>query len=490
MSRLANPEPARRRREHPWERTRRQAFTRWEAALRRVPYGHPVPGVVGFAASIEPPAEWAKAAADQRMFAISALPTGTGSTFLVSLPSKHRRPVDGSLIRIVRPIKRVLAIPGNVTGELLIDARDGVAPASWEETLPGVSPREAAHVAPALSELWQAPPRVVEGLLLALIGSTPWHGRSAGVSVHLEVEGWSLARHRDFLADVVGLAPDWVSNSRRPTGPSGTLELTSGARLRRGVSGGYRPFSIQLRPVSSPPAPAAGEGSPPRSVISYGRSLASEFVSCFAAADLPLLVSAEEMRRVPRAPVELPENLRAIAWGLHWFAPEAPELPDWYRWLDEELPRLREALNGWPVKPPELVAGGGEAMIDRRGFRDRLAQLAIAHARLRGVPEVDLSDLRVVMDAFVRSAGRAGDLAREGRGPLVRLLDRTEGARTTRLRRALESLVQSRPEGISLAEAVTTVGPGVTPLSVENQLEHLRIRGVLYQDRSGRYRIA
>lgn len=488
MRRVSTPESAPRRREHPWEQARRSAFARWEAELRRVPYGRPLPDVVGFASSIEPPADWGEAGSDRTLFALSALPTGSGSTFLSALPARTRRPAEGSLVRIARPLKRVLTIPESSAGEVLLDARAGVLPATWEETFPGVSAPSASAVVPTLAGLWRLPPSVVETLLLPIVGSTPWHGRPAGVGLHMEVESWSLTRLRMFLADVVSLAPEWVSNVRGTS--SKTIELVSGARIRRGLAGTARPFSIQLRPASGPPAEAPSKGSPPRSTITYGSALTSEFVSALSAGHLILLLSSEEARRVPRVRVEIPDDIRATVWGLHWWAPEPPENPEWHRWLEDETPRLREALDTMPRGLSEGLGGTWAGLVDRREFRERLAQTTIARARLRGATEVEPVDLHGAVHSLIGAIQRVRAWAHEGRGPLTRLVDRTEGGRTTRLRRALEALAETRPDGISLEEAVTAVGQGATTSSVENQLERLRIRGVLFQDRFGRYHIA
>jgi hypothetical protein len=486
MSRTPTSDSAPPRREHPWERARRLSFARWESELRRVPYGHAVPDVVGFVSSIEPPADWEDAGSGRRLFALSALPTGSGATFLVSVPHRTPRPNDGSLVRVSRPLKRVLPVPGSAAGEMLLEARAGVRPAAWEEILPGISPRSVAVVIPTLAELWHLETLVVETLLLPIVGSTPWHGRPAGVDLHLEVDGWPLARQRAFLIDILDLAPDWVTTVRGSARASKTVELVSGARLQRSRAASARPFSIQLRPVSGPPGAPAREGAPPRSTITYGRALVSEFEASLASGTIALLLSSEEASRVPRSHVEVPDAVRTAVWGLHWWTPEAPDNPDWYRWLQDEEPRLRAALGALPGATRESWSG----LVDRREFRDRLAQAAIARARLRGAAEVERADLRRIVDAWIRLAERARAWADVGRGPLTRTLDRTEGARTARLRRALERLVQERSEGLSPEEALADLGPGVSILNVENELERLRIRGLLFQDRAGRYRIA
>ena len=482
------------RREHPWERARRLAFSRWEAELRRVPYDHPLPDVAGFAHSIEPPLHWGDSATLRRFFALSALPTGFGPTYLAAVPTRQRPPTEGALVRLPRPIKRVLPTPDSAFGELLIEARRGLASATWEEILPGFSPHSAATVVPQLAELWQLPEFAVESLLLPIVGSIPWHGRPAGLDWHIEVEGWSLSRHRSLLAGLLTLTPDWVAASgRRPTATSAPLELVSGARVQRASPAAARPFSVQIRPASAPPAPSLGPEAASRSVITYGPALGSEFAALLSAGHGALLLTREETSRVPRAGREIPDGLRAAVWGLHWWTPEPPDAPDWHRWLRDEEPRLREALGALPGAPTGIGPEPWSRLVDLREFRDRMVQTAIARARLRGATEVEAEDLRWVVGAWARVTERAKTWAREGRGPLARDQDRTAGGRTTRLRRSLEALFSASPGGLSLEEAirgVRTGGSNASPWEVENQLERLRIRGLLFQDRTGRYRVA
>ncbi len=494
MSRVTTADTRTARREHPWERARRLAFARWETEVRRAPYGRVLPDVVGFANTIEPPLHWSDPAETRRLFALSALPTDSGATYLAAVPARQRPPAEGSLVRLSRPVKRVLPASDAAYGELLIEARDGVAPASWEEILEAVSPRAAEAVVPQLSELWHLPPPITETLLLPLLGSLPWHGRPAGLNLYIEVEGWSLARYRRFLSGLIGLAPDWVGNPRRPLlAQSRELELISGARIRRRSAATARPFAIQLRAISAPPAAQRPTAAAPRSVITFGRAMTPEFEAVLSSGDVPLLIAAEEASRIPRAEVELPDALRALVWGLHWWMPEPPDAPDWYRWLRAEEPRLREALDAMPGPPPSQPAEPWSTMVNRREFRDRLAQTAFARARLRGASEVEARDLTQTVDSLIRATQRAAAWSREGRGPLTRALDRTEGGRTTRLRRTLEALFQGRTDGLTVEETLAMLRPQGSPASawdVENQLERLRIRGVLFQDRSGRYRLA
>lgn len=490
MARPPNPDRHPLHREHPWERVRRATFAQWEGELRRVPYGHSLPDVVGFASSIEPPADWGAEATGRRLFALSALPSGSGPTYLTTLPDRTRSPVDGSFVRVVRPVKRVLPVPGSTSGELLLEARAGIHPAAWEETLSGISPDSVQRVVSTLASLWRLAPSTVEMLLLPVVGSTPWHGRPAGIDLHVEVEGWSLARQRAFLAGVIDLAPGWVGNARGRARFTGPVELVSGARIQRSAASSTRPFSICLRSISSPPIPSPSEGLPPRSTFTYGPALASEFASFFSAGQNTLLVSSDEASRVPRGPVEIPDSVRATVWGLHWWSPEPPDTPVWHRWLREQEPKLRDVLDTLPGRPPEAPEGRWNQLADHREFRERLVQTTIGRARLRGAKEVESTDLEWAVNAWIGTIQRVGTWARIGRGPLSRTLDRTEGGRTTRLRRTIEALVQQNPEGLSLEEAVAVLGAGATKLSVENQLERLRIRGVLFQDRTGRYRVA
>lgn len=494
MSPRPNAEGSVPRREHPWERERRLAFARWESEVRRVPYDHPLPDVVGFADRIEPPIQWADSAGGRRFFALSALPTGAGASYLGTLPARQRSPPEGSLVRLAHPIKRVLPSGDGPYGELVIDARNGIQPASWEEILPGVSPRSVANTVPELARLWRLSPETVETLLLPLVGSLPWHGRPAGLELYAEVEGWSLAQHRSFLTGVLDLAPDWVGNARRASRESGGVrELASGARIRRQSPGAARPFALQLRSMSGPRAPLTPTEPVPRSVINYGRALAAEFGGAVLAGHSVLLLSADDAGNVPRTPAELPDELRTTIWGLHWWNPEPPDAPDWNRWLRGQEERLREALGKLPKVPEAPTETDPQGVMGRREFRDRLAQTAFARARLRGAAEVEEKDLNRTVQSLTRAIQRATDWAQVGRGPLSRAVDRTEGAHTSRLRRTLEVLLQGRAEGLTSTEALATLRSAGTLASgwdVENQLERLRIRGLLFQDRAGRYRVA
>jgi hypothetical protein len=494
MSRVTPTKTQTGRREHPWERARRVAFGRWEDEVRGVPYGRALPDVVGFASTIEPPRDWFDPTQARRLFALSALPMGTGPTYLAEVAPGRRRPPDGGLVRLSRPIKRVLPRPDSPLGELLIEARGGAALASWEEILEGVSPRVAGNVVPQLSALLHVPSSAVETLLLPLVGSVPWHGRPAGLDLYVEVEGWSLARHRNFLSTLLTLVPEWVTNLRRfPAGQSAHQELVSGARFRRRSIGAARPFAIQLRSVSAPGGSKAATEPASRSVVTYGNALTSQYETILAAGQSSLLLSTEDIRRVPLGEVDLPDALRAATWALHWWTPEPPDAPDWHEWLRNEGPRLTRALGEVPFPASTRTVDQWNVAVERREFRDRLAQASVARARLRGAKEVEKSDLTRTVDSFIRSAAQATAWAAEGRGPLTRILDRTEGGRTTRLRRALEDLFHQRPDGLSLEEAIATLRSGNAPSSeweIENQLERLRIRGFLFQDRTGRYRLA
>ncbi|HLY76738.1 MAG TPA: hypothetical protein VKT21_02490, partial [Thermoplasmata archaeon] len=266
------------RSEHPWERARRLAFARWESEVRRASYGGSLPDGIGFVSALEPPLDWSDPGPSRRLFAFSALPDGLGATYLVAVPARPRPPVDGSLVRLIRPVKAVLPTAEAAYGELLLDTQRGIAPAGWEEILPGEPPGAATTVVPQLSELWHLPPLAVESLLLPLVGSIPWHGRPAHVDLHLEVEGWSLERHRGFLDGLLGLVPPWVASARRARSPSSrVLELASGARIRRPPIARGRPFGIHLRPITAPPSARPPDHSVPRTVITYGRALTSEF---------------------------------------------------------------------------------------------------------------------------------------------------------------------------------------------------------------------
>jgi hypothetical protein len=494
MSRAAPTNPRAKPREHPWERSRRLAFARWETEVRRAPYGGTLPDTVGFASTIEPPPHWSDPSQTRRLFALSALPTGAGSTFLAAVSAGQRRPADGSLVRLSRAVKRALPGPEAPYGELLIEARGGTVPASWDEILEGISPRTADSVVPQLSELLHVPSWAVETLLLPLVGSTPWHGQPAGLDLYVEVEGWSLARYRGFLSRLLTLVPDWVTTPRRfPPGQSGQLELVSGMRIRRRSVASARPFAIQIRSVSDPPIskPTTEAGS--RSVVTYGRALTSEFENIVGAGQSALLLKAEEASRIPQGEFELPDALRAATWGLHWWTPDPPDAPDWHEWVRTEGPRLRHALDALPIPRSSRTEEPWSAVVGRREFRDRLAQATIARARLRAAREVEETDLARTVDSFIRATEQATAWAKIGRGPLARTVDRTEGGRTTRLRHILEDLFYQRPDGLTREEVIATLPPGASTSSeweVENQLEHLRIRGLLFQDRTGRYRLA
>lgn len=486
------PRPRTGAREHPWERHRRRAFSRWESEIHRVPYGEPLPEVVGFAHGIEPLAHWTESSGIGQLFALSALPT-IGPAYLASLPARAPPPPEGALVRLLRPVKRALPSSDPTLGELLIEAQNGFVPASWEETLEGISARAAGAVVRQLSGLWHLSPATVETLLLPIVGSLPWHGRPAGLDLHVEVEGWSLARHQKFLSAVLDLVPDWVRARRTASSYQPPLwELSSGARIRRRSFSAGRPFSVQLRSISAPPPPSAGPEGPARSVITYGSALTDEFAAILLSGQLSVLISAEEARRVPQADVELPDALRTAVWGLHWWGPEPPEGPLWQTWLRREEPRIRQAWLDLPV-PPGESADAWTGALGRREFRDRLAQAAFARARLRGAAEVESADLAGTVDALIRSTEQAAEWAREGRGPLRRTLDRTESGRTARLRRTLEALVRDRADGVDVTEAVTALrsqGSAASAWDVENLLERLRVRGLFFQDRSGRYRLA
>jgi hypothetical protein len=480
--------------DHPWERARKQAFARWETEVRRVPYGHPLPDLVGFAHRIEPPAHWPDPAETRRLFAFSALPSGPGPTYLATVPARARRPAEGGLLRLTRPVKRTLPSSDPAYGELLIDARNGIASASWEEVLEGVSPRAAANLVPELSALWKLPSFATEALLLPLVGSLPWHGRPAGVDLLVEIAGWPLVRYRNFLSDVLHLAPEWVrSRPSQGTSDGRVMELSSGARILRYSRSTGRPFSVQLRSSASGAPPAAQAGTAPRSIITYGNTLATEFEAFLSSGRSALLLSDAEARNVPRTTVEVPDALRAAVWGLHWWMPEPPDAPDWQTWIRREEPRLVRALQTMLLPRPSGSTDSWNEVVQRREFRDRLAQSTIARARLRGASDVGESDLSAIVDSFVRSAERATAWSLERRGPLSRPLDRTETGRTTRLRRTLEEMIRERSEGLSLSEALTALrsaGSVATEWDVENLLERLRLRGLLYQDRTGRYRLA
>jgi hypothetical protein len=493
MSRSSIPTNQGIRREHPWERARRLAFARWEAEVRRVPYGHSLPDVVGFAHTIEPPAHWADPAITRRLFAFSALPTGTGPAFLAAVPVRQRRPTEGGLLRLPQPVKRILPAADPAFGELLIEARNGVVPAAWEDILEGVSPRPNLSAIPQLAEQWHLPTSTIETLLLPLVGSLPWHGRPAGLDLFIEVEGWPLARHRSFLTELLSLAPSWVTSSRRRSSISSRdLELVSGVKIRRPPSSVANPFSIRLRAISAPAAPSLRAEAPSRSIITYGHALTSEFEAVLSAGQTVLLLNADEARRIPTGGTEPTDAVRSAVWALRWGIPAPPDGPDWHRWLGDETPRLRHALDSLPIPMSNRPENHWGTLVDRREFRDQLAQTAIARARLRGASEVEETDLAHAVDSLIQAIQRASAWARERRGPLVREIDRTEGARTARLRLALETLLQNRTEGLRLGEAMSALrsqGITLSERDAEEQLERLRIRGLLFQDRSGRYQM-
>ncbi len=146
-----------------------------------------------------------------------------------------------------------------------------------------------------------------------------------------------------------------------------------------------------------------------------------------------------------------------------------------------------------PGAPSGPAAGRCSALAGRREFRDRWAQIALARARLRGASAVEERDVAWLVDAVIRLAQRATEWATMGRGPLVRRLDRTEGARAGRLRRADVALFPEGSGGVTVDEALVALrsaGSVASEWELENQLERLRIRGLLFQDRSGRYRKA
>jgi hypothetical protein len=479
--------------EHPWERTRRLEFERWETELRRRPYGGPLPDVVGFARSIEPPAHWTDPGTARGLFALAALPTGEGPTYLAAVPSRSRPPPDGRLVRLVQPRKKALDLPDSAFGELLIEASHGVLPASWEEMRTGVSAPAASRIAARLAELWRLPLTATELLLLPVVGTTPWHGRPAELELGVECEGWSQTRLRGWLSNLLELTPAWVwHSSRRSAAPAAApLELVSGVRVRPTTPRTRRPYAIQLRPFSSPPSGAFGPGGAPRSTIRYGHALASEFLASVAAGGSALLLTSAETASVPARRVEIPDDLRALAWGLHWWTPAGPDGPDWHRWLRNELPQLRETLERLPLGASLKPSEEGPRLTDRPEFRDRLAQTAIAHARLRAAAEVEESDLRFVVEAFVRTIERATVWAGMGRGPLARSHDRSEGGRRRRLQRAVTELFREAPAGLSVDDAragLLSAGWTIALPEVERLLERLRIGGILFQDRAGRYR--
>ncbi len=477
--------------EHPWERFRRAEFVRWERALHRTPYGRPLPDVVGFAEAAEPPLEWSDRVERRRTFAVSALPVGPGPGYLVVVPARHRPPPDGTLVRIPRPTKRALAIGDGRSAELLLEAPSGWAAASWPEILPELPLASIARVGSELSELLHLPVWAVETLLLPIVGTIPWHGRPVGIDLHVEVDGWSLTRYRSLLQNLARLAPLWVTQPRagRLSAAAGR-ELASGARLRPHAFSRGRPFSILFRPVSSAPAPAPTSGHP-RSVVTYGPALADEYRSRIHAGTDVLLLEADEARKVPDRPVEIPDDLRAAVWGLHWRSPTPPDAPDWYRWFRAIDPDLRSA---WDTVADAASPGGEQnpaSGLESREFRDRLTQVACARARLHATTDVQEGDLRWVADQMRESCARAVRWQARGRGPLARVSDRSETGRTSRVRRALARVLENRTSGVTVDEMLGELhaaGVSVSAWDVELQLERLRIRGALYQDPVGRYR--
>ena len=77
----------------------------------------------------------------------------------------------------------------------------------------------------------------------------------------------------------------------------------------------------------------------------------------------------------------------------------------------------------------EGLGGTWAGLVDRREFRERLAQTTIARARLRGATEVEPVDLHGAVHSLIGAIQRVRAWAHEGRGPLTRLVDRTEGGR-------------------------------------------------------------
>jgi hypothetical protein len=478
-------------REHPWERARRLAFARWESEVRHAPFGRVVSDVVGFAQSIVPPPHRSDSAESRRLFAFSALPSGAGPTYLAVVPAGRRRPADGALVRLVQPEKRVLAASDAAYGEMVIEASAGVVSATWDDIVEGISAPAPGAVTARLAELWGLSPAAAENLLLPVVGSIPWHGRPAGLDLLVEVDGWSLARHRAFLTNLLPLVPQWVAGAGRSRSSlAQELELVSGARIRRRPAMSDRPFSLLLRPISAPPTAAPPSAAPPRSIISYGRALVPEFVAALSSGSLFLLLDAEKDKLPAQRLVEIPDPVRAGVWGLHWWTPDPPDAPDWYRWLRSQESRLREGLDR-PAMPPDRPGSPWSSFVDRREFRDRLAQITYSRARLRGGRAVEESDLVATIDALLRSLERVSDWAHEGHGPLTRSVDRSERGRTTRVRQALEGLFGDREDGLTVAEAraeLRSIGVTASVWEVENHLERLRIGGLVYQDRSGRYR--
>lgn len=477
--------------EHPWERHRRQEFLRWERTLHRTPYGRQLPDVVGFAESVEPPLEWSERVERRRMFAVSALPTGPGPGYLVVVPPKHRPPPDGILVRLPQPTKQALAIGDGRSAVLVLEATSGWTVASWEEILPGQPLAGVGRIAPELAELLRLPVAAVETLLLPIVGSTPWHGRPAGLDLHLEVDGWPLTRYRTLCQNLARLAPSWVTQPRsgRPSRP-GDRELASGARFRSRPFTRGRPFSILFRPISGPAAPSP-TGDASRSLVTYGPALADEYRARIEAGTPVLLLEAEEARHVPDRPVEISDDVRTAVWGLHWHSPTPPDTPDWHRWFRTLDPDLRSAWDGRVTDASSVREGTSSSGLGRREFRDRLTQVACARARLRAASDVDDDDLRWVIDRMRESTARAIRWQARGRGPLARTSDRSEAGRTTRVRRALARVLEIRPAGVTVDDALgdlRAAGVTASPWDVETQLERLRIRGALYQDRTGRYR--
>ncbi len=373
----------------------------------------------------------------------------------------------------------------------MLDAPDGLTAAAWEDVLPGLSTTAIARIVPSLAGLLRLPEGAVERLLLPIVGSLPWHGRPAGLDVHLEVDGWPLRRYQGLVQSLASLVPEWVTGSRRGhRRDRGDRELASGARLRSGLARHARPFSLRLRPISTSPALGVPD-TVSDSSITFGPALRGEFEARVADATTVVLLDRAEGRGVPDRAVEVPDDIRIAVWGLHWWTPAPPDAPEWHEWLKNVEPGLEESLRVLRSSDRASTDALSRPFLGHRDFRDRLTQVAWARARLRGVPEVQEEDLRWAAEGVTQAVARAVAWDAQGRGPLRRALDRTEGLRTARVRRAVASVLDARPTGVTLPEALADLraaGAEVSERDVESQLERLRIRGLLFQDRAGRYR--
>ncbi len=478
---------------HPWERDQLERARQWDELLHRTPFGRSLPDRAGFLYPVDAPPAGARPVARGTLFALATLPEGGGPVHLVRASPRVRELADGRPVLLVQPKKVVLpsATPG--LGETVLEAAGRVRPATWEDLVGGPTPGTApADALRELREAWGISEPVLEALLLALVGVEPWHGRSASFGLLLEAPDWPLARQRSLLDAVQELAPAWIRGSRRGRGDrrAGT-ELASGATFTVRRAAATAPFSVRVRPWGRSSPDDRGTASP-GSTLWHGPALASELPSILASLNLFVVAYGRELpARVPATWPEPSETVRRTVWNLHWPWPAPPDAPDWYAWWRRAGTRLAESASAVSGALDGPTADRLRASLRSSEFRDRAAQTATGRARLRGAGEVEESDLDWVVDRWTRTFEALADLAPQGRGPLGRGEDRSAVARTRRLRAGVEEVLRASAGGLTVAEAAERLGVGAGGAGereVEELLERARIRGDLYQDRTGRYR--